>query len=133
MTKETKQLSQMISGPIASFLQQNRLDDVESVSIKRHIQHCYNTFGHFFYAQSFLNWGLWDQKIYNEYQSLDLDFSLLQNHYDINAPLLHYFLIRPLIKIGCFNQRLLDIGCGSGISGNVLGSNNHMWLGLDIS
>ena len=28
---------------------------------------------------------------------------------------------------------LLDIGCGSGISGNVLGSRNHMWVGLDIS
>ena len=28
---------------------------------------------------------------------------------------------------------LLDIGCGSGISGNVLGENGHMWVGLDIS
>jgi 18S rRNA (guanine1575-N7)-methyltransferase len=31
------------------------------------------------------------------------------------------------------SKLLLDIGCGSGISGNVLGHNNHMWLGLDIS
>jgi 18S rRNA (guanine1575-N7)-methyltransferase len=28
---------------------------------------------------------------------------------------------------------LLDIGCGSGISGNVLGEHGHMWVGLDIS
>ena len=28
---------------------------------------------------------------------------------------------------------LLEIGCGSGISGNVLGSKGHMWLGMDIS
>ena len=28
---------------------------------------------------------------------------------------------------------LLDIGCGSGISGNVLGTKGHMWLGCDIS
>jgi 18S rRNA (guanine1575-N7)-methyltransferase len=28
---------------------------------------------------------------------------------------------------------LLDIGCGSGISGSVLSQKGHMWLGLDIS
>ena len=28
---------------------------------------------------------------------------------------------------------ILDIGCGSGISGSVLSENGHMWLGLDIS
>ena len=28
---------------------------------------------------------------------------------------------------------LLDIGCGSGISGNVLGTKGHMWIGMDIS
>ena len=31
------------------------------------------------------------------------------------------------------SRLLLDIGCGSGISGNVLGQAGHMWLGLDIS
>jgi 18S rRNA (guanine1575-N7)-methyltransferase len=31
------------------------------------------------------------------------------------------------------SKLILDIGCGSGISGNVLGANNHMWIGLDIS
>lgn len=28
---------------------------------------------------------------------------------------------------------LLDIGCGSGLSGSVLEENGHMWIGLDIS
>ena len=28
---------------------------------------------------------------------------------------------------------LLDIGCGSGISGSVLSDNGHMWVGVDIS
>jgi 18S rRNA (guanine1575-N7)-methyltransferase len=28
---------------------------------------------------------------------------------------------------------ILDIGCGSGISGSVLGSVGHMWIGTDIS
>ena len=28
---------------------------------------------------------------------------------------------------------LLDIGCGSGISGSVVGSKGHMWIGTDIS
>ena len=31
------------------------------------------------------------------------------------------------------SRLILDIGCGSGISGNVLGRYGHMWLGLDIS
>ena len=31
------------------------------------------------------------------------------------------------------NKLLLDIGCGSGISGNVLGAHDHAWVGLDIS
>ncbi|XP_014277008.1 probable 18S rRNA (guanine-N(7))-methyltransferase [Halyomorpha halys] len=28
---------------------------------------------------------------------------------------------------------LLDLGCGSGLSGSVLEDNDHMWIGLDIS
>lgn len=28
---------------------------------------------------------------------------------------------------------LLDIGCGTGISGNVLSEYEHMWVGVDIS
>lgn len=28
---------------------------------------------------------------------------------------------------------LLDIGCGSGLSGDVIEENGHMWVGLDIS
>jgi 18S rRNA (guanine1575-N7)-methyltransferase len=31
------------------------------------------------------------------------------------------------------SRLILDIGCGSGISGNVLGDKGHMWIGLDIS
>lgn len=30
----------------------------------------------------------------------------------------------------CF---LLDIGCGSGLSGSVLEDNGHIWIGMDIS
>lgn len=28
---------------------------------------------------------------------------------------------------------ILDIGCGSGLSGEVLSDNGHYWVGLDIS
>lgn len=28
---------------------------------------------------------------------------------------------------------LLDIGCGSGLSGSVLEENGHIWTGFDIS
>jgi 18S rRNA (guanine1575-N7)-methyltransferase len=31
------------------------------------------------------------------------------------------------------SKLLLDIGCGSGISGDVLGERGHMWIGMDIS
>ena len=28
---------------------------------------------------------------------------------------------------------LLDLGCGSGLSGEVLANQGHMWVGMDIS
>lgn len=28
---------------------------------------------------------------------------------------------------------LLDIGCGSGLSGSVVEENGHFWVGMDIS
>ena len=28
---------------------------------------------------------------------------------------------------------VLDIGCGSGLSGEILSEHNHTWIGLDIS
>lgn len=28
---------------------------------------------------------------------------------------------------------ILDLGCGSGLSGTVLEENGHVWVGLDIS
>jgi 18S rRNA (guanine1575-N7)-methyltransferase len=28
---------------------------------------------------------------------------------------------------------ILDIGCGSGLSGEVLSDNGHYWVGMDIS
>lgn len=31
------------------------------------------------------------------------------------------------------SKLILDIGCGSGISGSVLGEAGHMWIGTDIS
>jgi len=31
------------------------------------------------------------------------------------------------------HRLLLDIGCGSGLSGEVLEQNGHNWIGVDIS
>jgi 18S rRNA (guanine1575-N7)-methyltransferase len=28
---------------------------------------------------------------------------------------------------------ILDVGCGSGLSGEVLSEENHVWVGCDIS
>lgn len=33
-------------------------------------------------------------------------------------------------NVPCF---LLDLGCGSGLSGNVLEEQGHIWVGADIS
>jgi ribosomal protein L11 methylase PrmA len=31
------------------------------------------------------------------------------------------------------SRLILDLGCGSGISGNVLSNSGHNWIGMDIS
>jgi len=31
------------------------------------------------------------------------------------------------------HQMILDIGCGSGLSGHILSNYDHYWIGMDIS
>lgn len=66
----------------------------------------------------------------------------------IHKRLQYYFYSSHIIKIqGELSSRayellelpedepcvILDVGCGSGLSGEVLSENGHQWIGLDIS
>lgn len=91
------------------------MDPSEVTSAKRYIQASYTQLAHTLHDTLFLNYGLWDKKIYKEYQLLDFDFSELSGINNINSQLLLYYLIRPLIKAQFFDKRLLEVGCGTGI------------------
>lgn len=67
------------------------------------------------YQKTFMNWGFWDRKIYDEFKKLNYDFSTVCPYQDILSPLLVYYAIRPLIQLKLFNKRLVEIGCGNGI------------------
>ena len=96
--------------------------------IKDLVQGVYQTIGNSSYKNIFLNWGLWDKKIYNEYHRLPTATNV-----QIYSQLLLYYLIRPLVTSGIFNKRLLDVGCGNGIglrNSSVL-LNSKFALGVD--
>lgn len=87
----------------------------EAKQIKHDFQKLYKVFADRYDGRKFLNWGLWDNKIYNEYRALNFNFSTLCPSQDIYSQLLLYSVIKPLIKSQFFNKRLLDVGCGNGI------------------
>jgi ubiquinone/menaquinone biosynthesis C-methylase UbiE len=100
---------------IGYVIKHNCLTDSEVKLIKHYVQDSYNSWNNQLYDKAFMNWGLWDKNLYNEYLGLDFNFYTLCNIQDIYSQLLIYSLIRPLIKTQFFNKRLLDIGCGNGI------------------
>ena len=87
----------------------------EIKELKRRVQESYNHWGSLHQDTLFLNWGLWDKKLYEEYQALPFVFASIDHGQSIYPQLLVYYLIRPLVKAGFFNKRLLEIGCGNGI------------------
>lgn len=96
-------------------MSQNCFNDSEVKLAKHQVNDSYNSWAHLVYDKAFLNWGLWDKRIVDEYQGLNFDFSRICNVQDIHSQCLLYYLIRPLIKNRFFYRRLLDIGCGNGI------------------
>lgn len=100
---------------IGTVMSQQSPDAAETQLIKKSIQESYTKFGTIYPDKVFLNLGLWDKKLYQEYSALDFDFTKISETQDIYSPLLLYFLIRPLIKKQFFNKRLLEIGCGNGL------------------
>jgi len=103
--------------------------------LKKEVRHTYTSWANMFYHKSFLNWGLWDKKIYREYLGLDFDFSTICPYQDITSPLLYYFLIRPLVQNHFFHKRILEIGCGNGIGLKLCSEllQSEYALGIDLT
>ena len=65
-------------------------------------------------------------KEWEKFNQIQLDQNELLKIYN------DYFDIFPWDQLSKKSHGI-DIGCGSGISGNVLGATGHMWVGTDIS
>ena len=96
-------------------LKQECMNTAEVDQAKQCIQESYDIWAAMIYHKAFLNWGLLDKKIENEYNNLNFNFSSLCKNQDVNSQLLLYTLIRPLLKMQFLKKRILDIGCGNGI------------------
>ncbi len=114
MTDELKTYSQATQ-QLGFAVNTNCTDSKEAQHIKNSVQESYSSWAHSVYNRAFLNWGLWDKKLYKEYEDLDFNFSTLCPHQDIHSQLLIYSLIKPLIDQQFYNKHLLEIGCGNGI------------------
>lgn len=102
---------------------------------KEEVQKGYGYLGTNFYNKLFLNWGLWDKKIYKEYQSLNYNFSALCSHQDPHSQLLVYYLLRPFIQHQFFNKQIVDVGCGNGIGLKMTSQllQTNYALGVDLT
>lgn len=120
---------------IRSLLELGNPHPSEVKLIKNQVQDSYKSFAHIIFDKSFLNWGLWDKQLYNEYALLNFDFSKICNIQDIYCPLLIYNLIRPLINSHFFDKRLLEVGCGNGIGLKVSSEllKTKYALGVDLT
>jgi ubiquinone/menaquinone biosynthesis C-methylase UbiE len=96
-------------------LQLECFDQSEVKSVKNQIQDSYGFWANMIYDRAFLNWGLWNKQIFQEYQQLNFNFAQICPVQDIHSQLLLYSLIRPLVQAEFFNKKLLDVGCGNGI------------------
>lgn len=120
---------------LRSLLRLGNLHPSEVKLIKNQVQESYKSFAHIIFDKSFLNWGLWNQHVYNEYAALHFDFSKICAIQDIYSPLLLYHLIRPLVRIQFFDKKLLEIGCGNGIGLKVSSEllKTKYALGVDLT
>lgn len=120
---------------IRSLMRRVTLHPSEVKLIKNQIQESYNSFAHIIFDKSFLNWGLWNKQVYNEYAALNFDFSKICTIQDIYSPLLVFYLIRPLVQMQFFDKKLLEIGCGNGIGLRVSSEllKTKYALGVDLT
>ena len=133
MKEEIKTYSQALR-KTNKILKQKCYHSSEATLMKQDVESSYECFAHFIEENVFMNWGLWNKKIYKEYMALNVDISTLSPYQDIYSPLLLYNLIRPLVKMEFFDKRLLEVGCGNGL-GLRLGSEllkTQYALGVDL-
>jgi ubiquinone/menaquinone biosynthesis C-methylase UbiE len=133
MKEEIKTFSQALR-KINRILKQKCYHPSEAILMKQDVKSSYECFANFIEEHVFMNWGMWNKKIFREYRALNFDISILSQYQDIYSPLLLYYLIRPLVKMEFFNKRLLEVGCGYGI-GLRLGSQllkTQYALGVDL-
>jgi ubiquinone/menaquinone biosynthesis C-methylase UbiE len=109
-------------------------DSSEVSRVKNDVIDGYSSWADMIYEKAFLNWGLWDEKIYKEYLEQGFDFSKICHVQDVYSQILLYYLIRPLVKIHFFHKKLLDIGCGNGIGLKVSSEllKTEYALGVDL-
>ena len=121
-------ISKVLDSPLSA-------EEEESLQAKEVIQEGYSYIATNIYAKTFLNWGIWDKKLYKEYCGLHYNFSALCPYQDPHSPLMLYYLLSPLIKEYFFNKAILDIGPGNGIglkmSSQLLKANYA--LGVDLT
>lgn len=110
-------------------------DAEEILQTKELIQQSYSYIADNIYNKTFLNWGIWDKKLYKEYCDLHYDFAALCPYQDPHSPLMLYYLLRPLINQYFFNKDILELGPGNGIglkmSSQLLKANYS--LGIDLT
>ncbi len=112
------------------------LDPSEVKLNKQIIQDSYTFWSNIVYDKSFLNWGIWDKKVHQDFMKLHYNYLDLDNKkHDINSILLMYYIVKPLIDTQFFNKRLLDVGCGNGIGLKILSQLLHtkQALGIDLT
>ena len=56
----------------------------------------------------------------------------LITHPEVYAPIEDSFFLAEHLEY-CSGLKVLDIGCGTGMSGSVLEDNGHTWIGTDLS
>lgn len=116
------------------IMKRNHVNDNDVKQSKHIVQEAYSNWA-ISINNTFLNWGLWDKTLYQEYKNLDFNFSHISKIQDIYSQLLLYFIIRPLLKMQLFNKNLLEIGSGNGLgirAGAELLKSRYA-LGIDLS
>jgi len=114
MTNFTPTIYMQIWEKMSLAISSGGKNEWDSCVVKDAVQSSYNNIADVTYEKDFLNMGLYDKKIYREYQQLYFSFSEICPRQPVDSQLLYYYLIRQLIPIRFFKKRLLEIGSGNG-------------------
>ena len=102
---------------------------------KKIVQESYAFWAEFIQEKSYLNWGLWNKKLQQEFVDLNYNHNEISTVQDPFSLLLLYYLIRPLLIKKCYNKRLLDIGSGYGVGLKTMSQllQTNYALGIDLT